>query len=64
MALRTFRVESILGEGLAAANTASPRKEAKAFLGLVKARFPVSNSILRGLPVRETAEILDREISR
>jgi uncharacterized OsmC-like protein len=44
--------------------SSSPREEVEAFLGLVRARCPVSDSLLKGVPVREEAEILDGEISR
>jgi uncharacterized OsmC-like protein len=44
--------------------SSSPREEIDAFLGLVKARCPVSDSLLKGVPVRAATEILDGEISR
>lgn len=42
----------------------SPREKVEAFLGLVKARCPVSDSLLQGVPLRTTAEILSGEFSR
>ncbi|NPU83796.1 MAG: OsmC family protein [Syntrophaceae bacterium] len=44
--------------------SSSPRDKVETFLDLVKARCPVSDSLLQGVPIRTGGEILEGEISR